>query len=945
MLGASEKDSSKVVQALHLEVFVDLADAVLASLMQLSLSAEQDLVAFIKEATTKCDNHALARRKGRASVLWDATLSEAGPVRKLMGVLAHHRDGHVVCPTAPCFLKTPSPLAPTANSVLAWASDEGLTTSAGQPGPGGGDFGMTAKEVADAVDEGNELMEQVHMTNETSIVSCSGGNPGSISQSCDNAAIAGDRDDDCTNLSTQLRRSSAIGVHPRELAPSQMSPRMEKVGLQPDSDLDWHPDETDSFAKSRLGTALVELRQHVSMQWDSVSLAAECLSVGVAKDLHHEGIAVAVLHASILQTGYCRSCAEVCVLLQALGIACSELSTISAEELCRLETFEAWVDSQPPDTERLGFTLGMLQIRRVLAAALTPPERLLADVYVSLQLLTASMGESGTESDRGLAALMTALRAFHEALRSEACIAHGVLEIARSMQGLHVLVGVIKSARVSSQLQLLAASTIAKAVGQLGTGVGPPGAGSPLRAPPKRPLHTQESRRRQRQLPLEASLHTCNKEKASPPAEGISMITEQLSESRHVLAIELWWPLLEFIDPEAPAAPPPLSPVLVSSLLKLLVMAGTPTIVGGPHCASLVPGIISGLRQLHASPLAPASLDRLITAFHMLEESHLAVAGGEVGEGLPADVHLLCAALGGCRLLREQLAQLPKEATAAQVAERGEHMLRSWHGERRRLQVRWGPHFRRRRPMLAVARLEALAKAVREAQLAGFDTPLTHLPSLLASAGLAANVLGGQMVKPEQQMPAVWDGVEFEGNTNKAKLVLSLDKFNAGGVEHKLLLRLIGHRELSEANEQDASKLTRLDASHQANMAAMPCTARQNRTAQAGLKDGMCRPSSVTGGASLPMLPWTVAEHTPRKLSLALHAGPCSVGAPAECGVQPSWTQPSALAARSARMPRPMSTEVSQQRSRTPRLWPGQLHSDNRFADGGPRVSPRRCSS
>ena len=128
-----------------------------------------------------------------------------------------------------------------------------------------------------------------------------------------------------------------------------------------------------------------------------------------------------------------------------------------------------------------------------------------------------------------------------------------------------------------------------------------------------------------------------------------------------------------------------MEPELVGSLLALLQQVHVPGIALGRRAFVLANDVCKSLSQLHASPVSAEELLRALKGFEFLSKCHERREDGTRG-----DVHTLAAALGGCRILREQLARLHgvPEASQSEFIVQGSRTLRLWRGAREKLFLR-----------------------------------------------------------------------------------------------------------------------------------------------------------------------------------------------------------------------------------------------------------------
>ncbi|CAK0891377.1 unnamed protein product, partial [Prorocentrum cordatum] len=226
-----------------------------------------------------------------------------------------------------------------------------------------------------------------------------------------------------------------------------------------------------------------------------------------------------------------------------------------------------------------------------------------------------------------------------------------------------------------------------------------------------------------------------------------------------LLAVELWLPLLRFLDPEGDV---PSDAAAHGTLVPLLRLARVPAMVAGPSGEAIAGEVAAALQQLAAPrPARAGAVARALATLETLAERHAAL-DTSAGGGTAQEVHALCAALGGCGALRGQLealddaeedclGDLPAGGSGAAraggarlppaVRRRAEALLSAWGAERRRLVARW----QARAPQAPTAsprqwarsglwKLEALSKVESKAHAEGFD--LTWLGVRLEVAAL-----------------------------------------------------------------------------------------------------------------------------------------------------------------------------------------------------------------
>jgi len=670
--------------------------------------------------------------------------------------------------------------------------------------------------------------------------------------------------------------------------------------------------------------ALGELLESISLRWSSFEEAQTFLST-CGGEIGGDGrIAVCTMHEALQIMGYRRSCAEVCCLFMALGVPCSERSTLSTAEFTRLSNFADWHHREEPQAQRAEFLLGQLELRRVLLGSLTDSERLLTGLHLALARVSATADAAGRhirtndeEATDDDAALCLAL---HGCCMQLAAAAPDSTDFAQAMltqTGLSVFVTVIALRSALAVVRILASYILSQALvlqgfaevtlSFLGSHTKVPSIVDLLDAAQLHAARVGSERRICIEAPGANSASTSTSDLAalypggplsllkasgrdlrsgrsdwqtptSPNSWSVAREPREPTERERFLMANLWRPLLDIIDPEGPGPPPPLDSRFLASLLQIFQQVHVPEIVVGPGCAAVAPLVAASLHKLHLSQIAPPVLGKLLKDFELLEESHEMMGNPRSETGSSAQVHMLAVAFGGCRLLREQLAQLPADCDSGSVR-KGERILRMWRGIRQRLLLRW-PAAKHHSGRLAT--IETIKKATLEAEKEGFEleSPLLASSGLLTSESskvalppMRLSCIGGCLFEEGsiemeliQRLVRRWQSTQALGRCVESSASLISREHTPG----QRLSSLMAHAELPSVRAQTAPA----GASH----ASGRMSARLSPASRAGTADGGQRLK-----AKVMPLPWTVPARDPSSESFrsrtatpraARHIGP-----------------------------------------------------------------------
>lgn len=508
----------------------------------------------------------------------------------------------------------------------------------------------------------------------------------------------------------------------------------------------------------RLWTALTELRERVMAVWGSVEEAAKALAK-CGGDIGGNGrISMIVLHAALQAAGCQRSCCELCVMFQALGLPCSVHATLSPIELCRLHDFEASITTDA--AKKADLTLGFLEIRKALLDKMAGGlELLLTQVHVGLILANKAQQEVGEgrskESGRG-GFLAQALSTCKEALQSRS--GTQMSELLLSQIGLRILVPVVASPVFSGFLRAEAAALIYDAL------VLRDRAGAPMLA--HRPTRT-------------------------PRANHIGLSQDETA----LFAAELWRPLLDVVNRENDKSPAPFSAVVLGAILRLFQQAQVPQVLLGENGSTLTEHVSAALQKLQQS----TSADDLLAVVAAVE--FLAKSRDEASdEGrFASDVHTLAAAFGGWGLLHERLSYLApaKFGSETELGLRGAQVLQAWGGAKQKLLRLW-PLASSKATGLEM--IEALSKAIVQAEEEGFQTVWPQLSGLQHSNQVALNRnMPHAPLAPPRPVPKIKPGAFME--TAREEFT-RLNKFEESSVEVQLLNRLEGRWSMLQERKQ-----------------------------------------------------------------------------------------------------------------------------------------------
>eukprot|EP00928_Gymnodinium_smaydae_P018002 TRINITY_DN16864_c0_g2_i3.p1 TRINITY_DN16864_c0_g2~~TRINITY_DN16864_c0_g2_i3.p1 ORF type:complete len:1333 (-),score=249.67 TRINITY_DN16864_c0_g2_i3:117-4046(-) len=494
----------------------------------------------------------------------------------------------------------------------------------------------------------------------------------------------------------------------------------------------------DSDDERTLDKLLKDLKHRTCSHWNTIEDASTYLS-SCGGDVGGDGrISVSTFQSHLQDSGYRFSCAEVCVLFRAVGIAgCGQHSTVSVIEFARLD--EVDVEGKAPQSSLDKASVKLfcslirdLQMQRIGISAMGFEECLLAEVHVARIRACASADDQDD--------LFAALNTLNDALPDTPLLAPLLL----SRRGLRVLMAAVVHPSLSDALRDLAAVSVAQAMDTVNEAYFPKTVKTQHRTPavgtsrknifqsssttlPK--MSPATSKRELRRVSADeahahASRTSSNKgehadDEVSPSAWPDSIIA--------MFAQELWIPLFAMLDSEGGEAETKPSASLYGRLVKLLKQARIPELVAGDCGVELGPKVIEILEILANSPPSKATLESVVSAFDLLERSRDAME-----ESSSTKLIAVAVALGGCRVLREYLSAVRTACGENTTLRWGARLLRSWEAQRFRMLGYIRQHAARRRALFK-ARPE---KQEHESESDFFSVP--SLESLIQDAGYNA---------------------------------------------------------------------------------------------------------------------------------------------------------------------------------------------------------------
>lgn len=439
-------------------------------------------------------------------------------------------------------------------------------------------------------------------------------------------------------------------------------------------------------AKVGLQIAFRELREKMAASWGSVEKAARALS-SCGGDVGGGGrISMETMHKGLNDAGWQRSLPELCCLLHALQVPCSEVATISQKEACRLASFEAFMDGKAA-SDAAG-TLAALEVRRVLLATMSAGDQLLARLQFGMQKAEGPEGDL-TEMQAVLDTCRAGLQA------QDVDLAKALL----SRSGLHILLSAITSDALHVKIKTAAAVLLSQAIDLQSRAIERSGLNP-----------TEVKTPRERLLPIREA-----------------QVNLQLFFSS--LVPELWPPLLEFIDPLNSQQLQPVPRKLLSKIFDLFEKIRLPRHLLGEDGPLLSQSVLPALEQLHSPQASVAQLLATVQSIELLAQSRLEASEESAGA---ASVHLLAVATGGRRLLagplsiwssRQKARDKPEELS--DFLSHGEEMLQLWRDERNKLLLHRLPLKAAGRPA-GISKIMALSKAAADSEQLGF---FTHWPT------------------------------------------------------------------------------------------------------------------------------------------------------------------------------------------------------------------------